>query len=70
VYLAEMQGADAFQQVYQKPLVLVLGSESHGVKMDIDRKVVNSVSIPRKGKMTESLNVGVAGSILLAEISR
>ena len=55
--------------VFPQKLCLIFGSEAAG----IDKKTLDvcdeSVFIPRIGKM-ESLNVGVASSIILSEIIR
>ena len=48
---------------FQKPMLLVLGNEAHGVSPEI-RAFGEPVAIPMKGDM-ESLNVAVAGGILL-----
>lgn len=70
VYLAEMKGENAFNIEYQKPMILVLGNESHGVDKSLDGDRFVSVSIPKKTGKTESLNVAVAGSILIAEVTK
>jgi TrmH family RNA methyltransferase len=48
---------------------LVLGSEPHGRPAGVDPHVDASVRIPMAGR-TESLNVAVAGSVLLFEAAR
>jgi len=70
IYFAEMSGSNAFQTSYQKPLILVLGNESKGITLNLSNRRINSISIPGKGRDTESLNVAVAGSILIAEITK
>src|SRR4051812_12871564 len=47
-------------------VVLVLGSESHGLADGLERHLEGYVHIPMTGRV-ESLNVGVAGSVLLFE---
>lgn len=49
---------------FSKPLALVLGSESHGLSKDVTAHLHETVELPMKGK-TESLNVGIAGGILM-----
>lgn len=57
-----------------KPTVLVLGSEGHGLRTNVLRACSDLVRIPRgaatasangDGEMVDSLNVSVAGGILL-----
>jgi TrmH family RNA methyltransferase len=50
-------------------IALVVGNESRGVGEDVRRLVDREVSIPMSGR-AESLNVGVAGSVLLYEAAR
>lgn len=49
-------------------LVLVLGSESHGLASDVARRLDDLVTIPMRGG--ESLNVAIAGSVLAFEWRR
>lgn len=51
------------------PLALVLGSEAHGLGPEVRRRLDATVRIPMPGP-AESLNVGMAGSILLFEVVR
>jgi TrmH family RNA methyltransferase len=48
---------------------LVLGSEAHGLPAGLEHVIDASVQIPMAGR-TESLNVAVAGSVLLFEAAR
>ena len=50
-------------------VVLVLGSEAAGFSESVERAIQTSVAIPRYGN-GESLNVSIAGSIILAHLSR
>ena len=54
---------------YSRPLALVVGNERFGVQKYVYDFPVNKVCIPRLGK-GESLNVGIATSIILSEIFR
>ena len=51
------------------PLGLVLGAEDHGVSQDVLRRVDKIVRIPQAGAIG-SLNVSVAGGILIYEVVR
>ncbi len=66
VYLAEVAEGRPYSQVnYQKPWALVLGSEAHGIRDSFYRvDNVTRVNIPLAAGV-ESLNVAVAGSVLL-----
>jgi TrmH family RNA methyltransferase len=50
-------------------IALVLGSEAHGLPADLERLLDSTVHVPMAGR-TESLNVAVAGSVLLFEAAR
>lgn len=58
-----------FDTSYEDKIVLVIGNESKGVRTDIFSEVDKLVKIPMPGK-AESLNAGVAASILMYEVMR
>ncbi len=72
IYGAVMEG----KPLYEVPLktagsVLVIGSESHGIRPGLSVMINIPVTIPRaSGSFTESLNAGVAAAILLSEFKR
>ena len=47
-----------------KPWALILGSEAHGISEELHKVIDQNISIPQRGPI-ESLNVAIAGSILL-----
>jgi TrmH family RNA methyltransferase len=51
------------------PLALVLGNEAHGLDPALARQLDSTVSIPMAGEV-ESLNVAMAGTLLLFEAAR
>jgi TrmH family RNA methyltransferase len=51
------------------PTALVLGSEAHGLPPHVDAMIDEWVSLPMQGSV-DSLNVAVAGSVLLYEATR
>ena len=57
------------QKAFKKPCIIVMGSESHGVKPKLQNMATETITIPRIGK-AESLNVGVAAGIILAAIQK
>ena len=62
VYVADMHGTNIAREEIKTPLALILGSEARGVQFAA--KEAHKVAIPMRPKM-ESLNVAVAGSILM-----
>ena len=52
-----------------RPLALVFGNEAHGLSPDVRHRVDAPVTIPMPGR-SESLNLGMAASILLYEVLR
>jgi RNA methyltransferase, TrmH family len=51
------------------PVALVLGSEAHGLPTELEADLDSLVTIPMRGG-TESLNVGMAGTIICFEAAR
>ncbi len=69
VYKAEASGVNVFDVALQRPAVLVLGSESHGISDPVRNGPGLSIAVPRGG-MAESLNVAAAGAALCMEFFR
>ncbi len=69
LYIASMEGAPVFGMALQRPAVLVLGSESHGVSPAVRALQGELVSVPRVGA-AESLNVAMAAAALCMEFTR
>ncbi len=67
LYLGDLNGAPIDTIDVQTPFVLILGSESKGASSAI-RKLATAVTIPMIEKM-ESLNVAVAGGILMYQFT-
>ena len=68
VYLADMRGEPIEKMTIKSPILLLLGSESHGIQSSL-KKQFQSVSIPMNKKM-ESLNVAIAGAILMYQLKK
>ncbi len=68
VYAADTSGKDFIKSDFQFPLMLVLGNESQGISSAI-KKTCHLTSVPMN-RATESLNVAIAGSILLQHLGR
>jgi len=69
VYIADMDGTPVFEASLQRPAILVLGSESHGLTEAAAALASTVVSIPRLGR-AESLNVAMAAAALCTEFAR
>lgn len=69
VYIADMGGTPVYEATLARPAVLVLGSESHGHSHAVESLSATVLSIPRIGH-AESLNVAMAASALLSEMTR
>lgn len=68
-----LKGEDVYAaQGFQKNCFLVLGNEANGISTEVEALVHRRITIPRFGKLreTESLNVAMAGAILLSELRR
>lgn len=77
VLVADMDGTSCWETDLRKPLALVIGGEAEGAS-DEARKLASEqmgksanwkISIPMSGTV-ESLNAGVAGSVLMFEVMR
>jgi RNA methyltransferase, TrmH family len=70
IILADMHGGQPIWQVdFKSPLALVIGGEAEGACQAARTLASSSVFIPMTGS-TESLNAGIAGSIILFEVVR
>lgn len=68
VYGLDMAGESLYGH-QQERAVYVLGKESTGLSDAVRAELTNTINIPGKG-MAESLNVGIAGALLMSELSR
>jgi len=69
VYLADMDGRSCWETDLRQPLALIIGGEAEGASEQARKSANEQISIPMMGKM-ESLNAGVAGSVLMFEVVR
>jgi TrmH family RNA methyltransferase len=71
IYGALLEGENLFQMQARPEGILVIGSESHGIRKDVLPFITHPVTIPRTGgSVTESLNAAMAGAILMAEMTK
>lgn len=66
IYGADLEGDNALKSEISNPSVLVIGSESHGIRPEMESKLTHKLFIPGRGE-AESLNAAVATSILVAQ---
>lgn len=69
IYLADMDGTRCWEADLRKPLALIIGSEAEGASDEAHRLSTEKICIPMAGNV-ESLNAGVAGSVLMFEVVR
>jgi TrmH family RNA methyltransferase len=69
VFLADAKGTSCWDTDLRKPLALIIGGEAEGATEAAGRLATQRLSVPMPGA-AESLNAGVAGSILLFEAVR
>lgn len=69
VYLAEMDSPSCWETDLRQPLALIIGGEAEGASQEARTLATQTISIPMAGNV-ESLNAGVAGSVLMFEVVR
>lgn len=69
IYIADMDGTSCWETDLRKPLALIIGGEAAGASDEAQRLASQKISIPMAGNV-ESLNAGVAGSVLMFEVVR
>ena len=69
IYLADIDGVSCWETDLHAPLALIVGGEAQGASNPARELTDAVVKIPMPGQV-ESLNAGVAGSVLMLEIVR
>ena len=69
VLIADMDGRSCWETDLVAPLALIIGSESEGASVSARKLSTGKISIPMNDDV-ESLNAGVAGSVLMFETVR
>ena len=69
IYGASMEGTPIFELELNRPGVLVMGNEAHGIGTEVRKMLSQTVAIPPHGN-AESLNVATAAAVMLYEIRR
>lgn len=67
--IADMGGSSCWETDLRQPLALIIGSEAEGASEAARKLATQRISVPMSGMM-ESLNAGVAGSVLMFEVVR
>ena len=67
LYIADMNGKNIYTHKIHTPIGLVLGNEGNGVSSEFRKISKETLSIPMNSQL-ESLNVGVAGSVIMFQI--
>ncbi len=67
--LADMNGKSCWESDLSQPLALIVGGEAEGASDEARKLATQKISIPMAGDV-ESLNAGVAGSVLMFEVVR
>jgi tRNA G18 (ribose-2'-O)-methylase SpoU len=67
--LADMNGKSCWESDLRQPLALIIGGEAEGASDEARKLATQKISIPMAGNV-ESLNAGVAGSVLMFEVVR
>lgn len=69
IYLADMDGKSCWETDLHKPMALIVGGEAEGASDEARKLASQKITIPMAGNI-ESLNAGVAGSVLMFEVVR
>jgi TrmH family RNA methyltransferase len=69
VYGAYLGGDNVHKIAFKKDAILMMGSESHGIRQESGQYVTAKITIPNFGQ-AESLNVAMATGIILDNIKR
>ena len=70
VYVATLEGENLYTTTFPEDCVIVLGNEANGVSPEVAALANGAITIPRFGKLqqAESLNVAMAGAIIVSQI--
>ena len=70
VYTMDLEGENLYTATFPKDCILILGNESNRISSEVRALSNEVITIPRfsKHQRTESLNVAMAGAIILSEV--
>ena len=70
IFGALLDGKNLFKMQDNAEGIIVIGSESHGIRPNILPLITHPITIPRaEGSLTESLNASIAAAIIMAQMS-
>lgn len=68
LYGMSLEGTPIRKVQIEAPAIIIMGSESHGIRKETDQLLDERISIPGKGR-AESLNVAMATTLILYDLS-
>jgi len=70
VYTMDLEGENLYTATFPKDCILILGNEANGISSEVRALANGVITIPRfsQHQRTESLNVAMAGAIILSEV--
>lgn len=70
VYTMDLEGENLYTATFPKDCILILGNEANGISSEVRALSNVAITIPRfsQHQRTESLNVAMAGAIILSEV--
>lgn len=70
VYTMDLEGENLYTATFPKDCILILGNEANGISSEVRALANEVITIPRfsQHQRTESLNVAMAGAIILSEV--
>lgn len=70
VYTMDLEGENLYTTTFPKDCILILGNEANGISSEVRALSNEVITIPRfsQHQRTESLNVAMAGAIILSEV--
>ena len=70
VYTRDLEGENLYTATFPKDCILILGNEANGISSEVRALSNKVITIPRfsQHQRTESLNVAMAGAIILSEV--
>ena len=70
VYTMDLEGENLYTATFPKDCILILGNEANGISTEVRTLSNEVITIPRfsQHQRTESLNVAMAGAIILSEV--